>query len=41
MTSRRVFQDAKVLFSGAKSPGAVRQFLGELKQRGHTLVADA
>ena len=36
----RVFLDANVIFSAAKSSGAVRQFLGELKSRGYTLVAD-
>jgi predicted nucleic acid-binding protein len=36
----RVFLDANVLFSAAKSSGAVRAFLTELKSRGHTLVAD-
>lgn len=37
----RVFLDANILFSAAKSSGAVRQFLRELKIGGHTLVADA
>ena len=36
----RVFLDANVLFSAAKSSGAVRQFLHKLKSLGHTLVAD-
>ncbi len=36
----RVFLDANVLFSAAKSSGAVRAFLTELKAGGHTLVAD-
>lgn len=36
----RVFLDANVLFSAAKSSGAVRQFLHKLKSLGHTLVTD-
>jgi len=36
----RVFFDANILFSAAKSSGAVRQFLHKLKSLGHTLVAD-
>jgi hypothetical protein len=36
----RVFLDANVLFSAAKSSGAVRQFLHKLKSLGHALVAD-
>ena len=36
----RVFLDANILFSAAKSSGAVRAFLTELKTGGHTLVAD-
>ncbi len=36
----RVFLDANILFSAAKSSGAVRGFLAELKSSGHTLVAD-
>ncbi len=36
----RVFLDANVLFSAAKSSGAVRAFLAELKASGHTLVVD-
>lgn len=37
----RVFLDANILFSSAKSAGAVRAFLAELKASGHALVADA
>ncbi len=36
----RVFLDANILFSAAKSSGAVRAFLAELKRSGHTLVAE-
>lgn len=36
----RIFLDANVLFSGAKSNGAVRAFLVQLKASGHDLVAD-
>jgi len=36
----RVFLDANILFSAAKSSGPIRAFLDELKSRGHTLVAD-
>jgi uncharacterized protein len=36
----RIFLDANVLFSAAKSSGAVRAFLTELKSCGHALVAD-
>ncbi len=36
----RVFLDANILFSAAKSSGAVRGFLGKLRGSGHTLVAD-
>lgn len=36
----RVLLDANVLFSAAKSGGAVRAFLTELRSCGHTLVAD-
>lgn len=36
----RVFLDANVLFSAAKSSGAVHTFLAQLKSSGHTLVAD-
>jgi len=37
----RIFLDANVLFSAAKSNGAIREFLRNLKQYGHELVADA
>jgi uncharacterized protein len=40
MRALRVFLDANILFSAAKSIGAVRIFLTQLKSRGHTLVAD-
>jgi predicted nucleic acid-binding protein len=36
----RIFLDANILFSAAKSNGAVRAFLAQLKSNGHTLVAD-
>lgn len=36
----RIFLDANVLFSAAKSSGAVRQLLQALHQAGHVLVAD-
>ncbi len=36
----RVFLDANILFSAAKSSGAVRAFLTGLKNGGHTLIAD-
>lgn len=36
----RIFLDANILFSAAKSAGAVRRFLIQLKTSGHTLVAD-
>lgn len=36
----RIFLDANILFSAAKSAGAIRQLLGQLNERGHTLVAD-
>jgi predicted nucleic acid-binding protein len=36
----RIFLDANVLFSAAKSNGAVRQLLAELHADGHSLVAD-
>ncbi|MDP2064614.1 MAG: PIN domain-containing protein [Hydrogenophaga sp.] len=36
----RIFLDANILFSAAKSDGAVRQLLTLLAQAGHTLVAD-
>jgi predicted nucleic acid-binding protein len=37
----RVFLDANILFSAAKSDGAVRQLLMRLHGGGHTLCADA
>ena len=37
----RIFFDANILFSAAKSAGALRGFLGHLRDCGHTLVADA
>lgn len=36
----RIFLDANILFSAAKSNGALRGFLLQLKSTGHTLVAD-
>jgi predicted nucleic acid-binding protein len=36
----RVFLDANILFSEAKSDGAVRALLGRLVERGHEAVAD-
>ncbi len=36
----RIFLDANVLFSAAKSRGAVHAFLVQLRSRGHVLVAD-
>jgi rRNA-processing protein FCF1 len=36
----RVFLDANILFSAAKSNGAVREFLARMLQAGHQLVAD-
>lgn len=36
----RIFLDANILFSAAKSEGAVRTLLSQLKADGHTLVAD-
>lgn len=36
----RIFLDANILFSAAKSNGAVRQLLADLHAEGHTLVAD-
>ena len=38
--SREIFLDAKILFSAAKSAGAVRLFLAELTTGGHELVTD-
>jgi hypothetical protein len=37
----RVFLDANILFSAAKSAGAVREFLSRLEADGHALCADA
>ena len=37
----RVFLDANILFSAARSAGAVREFLGRLEAGGHGLCADA
>jgi len=37
----RIFLDANVLFSAAKSDGAVRKLLSLLESLGHTLVADS
>jgi len=37
----RVFLDANILFSAAKSAGAVREFLSRLEAAGHALCADA
>jgi hypothetical protein len=37
----RIFLDANMLFSAAKSAGAVRGFLAQLITSGHELVADA
>jgi predicted nucleic acid-binding protein len=37
----RVFLDANVLFSAAKSDGAIHELLGILVASGHRLVADA
>lgn len=36
----RIFLDANILFSAAKSDGAVRQLLRDLHAEGHALVAD-
>jgi len=36
----RIFLDANILFSAAKSDGAIRQLLRDLHMEGHTLVAD-
>lgn len=36
----RVFLDANILFSAAKSDGAIRHLLQLVQARGHTLVAD-
>jgi predicted nucleic acid-binding protein len=37
----RVFLDANILFSAAKSAGAVRELLARLEAGGHALCADA
>lgn len=37
----RIFLDANILFSAAKSAGTVRGFLSDLKSGDHMLVADA
>jgi predicted nucleic acid-binding protein len=37
----RIFLDANILFSAAKSNGAVRDLLQRLQQSGHELCADA
>jgi predicted nucleic acid-binding protein len=36
----RVFLDANVLFSAARSDGVIRRLLNDLSSRGHTLCAD-
>ena len=36
----RIFLDANVLFSAARSAGAIRQLVHALHAAGHTLVAD-
>lgn len=36
----RVFLDANILFSAAKSNGAVRRLIADLHADGHTMVAD-
>lgn len=36
----RVFLDANILFSAAKSPGAIRQLVHQIQIRGHECVAD-
>ncbi len=36
----RIFLDANILFSAAKSTGAIRQLLGQLNESRYTLVAD-
>lgn len=35
-----IFLDANILFSAAKSAGAIRQLLGPLNEKGRRLVAD-
>lgn len=37
----RIFLDANILFSAAKSDGAIRRLLNELKRAGHHCVADS
>ena len=37
----RIFLDANILFSAARSAGAVRQLVQALQAGGHSLVADA
>jgi len=37
----RIFLDANILFSAAKSDGAIRRLLQLLRSSGHTLVADS
>jgi len=37
----RIFLDANILFSAAKSDGAIRQLLRHLQSAQHTLVADS
>ena len=36
----RIFLDANILFSAARSDGAVRRLLEDLRQAGHQCVAD-
>lgn len=36
----RIFLDANILFSAAKSSGAIRQLLAQLNECGHKLAAD-
>ena len=37
----RIFLDANILFSAAKSDGAIREFLRLLADRGHECTVDA
>lgn len=37
----RIFLDANILFSAARSAGAIRRLLDLLREAGHTLIADA
>lgn len=37
----RIFLDANILFSAARSDGAIRRLLERLRESGHTLCADA